>query len=85
MSEILSNKYSFSRQAMYKIVVQGELRRDWASMLGNMKITTENNDKSRSSLIGNIRDQAHLSGILNTLYDLKMTVISVQILPESDT
>jgi hypothetical protein len=50
--------------------------------LSNMQITTDStsSEKVYSSLTGKISDQAALSGVLNTLYDLRMTVISVNLI-----
>jgi len=50
-------------------------------MLGlQLSVEKGEGQKYVSTLIGKIDDQAALSGILNMLYDMHITVISVQML-----
>lgn len=81
-----NDNFSFKEEAVYKIIVQGQLDQQWSERVGNMQISVSkgSNKKDLTTLIGKIDDQAVLSGILNTLYDLQMTVISVKILSEFD-
>jgi hypothetical protein len=74
--------FNFKNEAEYEIIVQGELGVEWSSRLSNMKIVVdrETSKKTYSSLTGKISDQATLSGVLNTLYDLRLTVISVNLI-----
>ncbi len=73
----------FKKSAIYKIVVEGELDDSWSERLG-LQITTEKKagKKPCSFLVGKIADQAALSSILNSLYDMHMTVISVNMLTD---
>ena len=78
-------EFSFSKAAIYKIRVQGDLNNNWSERLGGMQITVDR-QKSRkpvSILIGQIYDQAALSGILNTLYELHLPIMSVNILDDN--
>jgi len=74
----LSNK----SPAVYRIRVQGELDESWSERLGGMTITLEQIEDHMpvTTLKGTLMDQAALSGILNTLYDLRMSVLSVEYL-----
>ncbi len=70
--------------ATYCIRVQGRLDNTWADRLGGMAITTDTTaDKpSVTILMGHLADQAALSGVLNTLYELHMPLLSVKNLDE---
>ncbi len=75
--EIKSN--SFQSNATYQITVEGKVEPFLLKLLSApLKVNyTESDGKKISSLIGNVQDQAQLTGILNTLYNSRMTVISV--------
>ena len=75
--------FLFKKSAIYRIVVEGELDESWSERLG-LQITTEKKaGKNPSSfLVGKIPDQTALSSILNSLYDMHMTVISVNMLTD---
>jgi len=70
--------------ATYRIRVQGRLDDTWADRLGGMAITTGTTaDKpSVTILVGHLADQAALSGVLNTLYELHLPLLSVNNLDE---
>ena len=48
-----------------------------------MHITTRNHGDQgeMTTLVGRVKDQAELSGVLNTLYELQLPLLSVKILP----
>jgi hypothetical protein len=70
--------------ANYRIRVQGNLDNSWADRLGGMAITADTaGDKLPVTiLVGHLADQAALSGILNTLYELHLPLLSVENLDE---
>jgi hypothetical protein len=70
--------------ATYHIRVQGRLNSSWGDRLNGMAITTETHaDRpSVTILVGHLADQAALSGVLNTLYELRMPLLSVENLEE---
>jgi hypothetical protein len=84
VNENISKDFSFKRSAIYKIIVQGEVQQYWSERLGDMQISVNKNaqQKTISTLVGKIPDQTALSSILNTLYELHLTVISVNMLDE---
>lgn len=52
-----------------------------SSRLGGFIISTDkkiDEKESVTELVGQVRDQAELSGILETLYDLHMTILLVE-------
>ena len=82
-----NSNFQFSKPAIYKIMVKGELNEDFSMRLGGMQITIERKSGRYpvSVLIGKLSDQAALSGILNALYEMHLMVLSVQALGEIDT
>lgn len=80
MDEKLKNQeIDFKKKAIYKIVVKGSINKELSNILG-MQIYKDRINKTESSIVGVISDQAALSGILNTLYEKHLTVISVNML-----
>jgi len=77
-------EYNFTRPAIYKIVVQGKIANELSDSMVGLQINVEKGvgKKYFSTLIGEINDQAALSGLLNMLYDMHITVISVNMLSE---
>ena len=72
----LENK--FTGPATYQISVQGNIVNNLINRLGEMEVSkTGLANKTISTLTGNVQDQSALSGILNTLFDYRYTVISV--------
>ena len=68
--------------AIYRITVQGHLDPDWSDRIEGMNITESKrpDGQVQSILVGRILDQSALSGILNTLYELHLPVVSVDCL-----
>jgi hypothetical protein len=78
--------FPFNRPGSYRIRVLGSLDETWSEKLAGLRITTSSlNDKGPvTALVGQIRDQAELSGVLNTLYEMHLTLLSVEILEEEN-
>lgn len=70
----------FGGPASYRIVVQGILSPDWFDRLGGLAITTDRRPgrAPQTTLRGHLRDQAALSGVLDTLYCLHLPILSVE-------
>ena len=68
--------------ANYRIRVQGCLEEVWSDRLANMTITIDFHDKEApvSILVGRVRDQAELVGVLNGLYELRMPLLDMEII-----
>ena len=68
--------------AVYRIRIQGRLRAAWADRIEGMNITTDASadGSPETVLVGRVRDQSALSGVLNTLYELHLPVLSVDCL-----
>ena len=73
------SSFSFSKPAIYQIKVLGKVPPSWSERLSGMNISYKK-DKSGivTTLIGKLSDQAELSGILNSLHNLHMSILSVE-------
>jgi len=83
MTQAESQKhFSFDRPGSYRIRVQGYLDESWSHRLGGMNITTNarRDPEQVTTLGGWLTDQASLAGVLHTLYDLHLTLLSVELL-----
>jgi hypothetical protein len=73
------NAIPFDRPALYQISVQGRIDPDWSDRLAGMalRLTTKDGCPPVTTLDGELSDQAALLGVLNSLYELHLTVLSV--------
>jgi len=74
----------FDGPGFYRIRAQGHLEDMWTERMSGMVITRAfTGDKQPMSiLIGRLQDQAALSGVMNALYSLHMSVFSVELLDD---
>jgi hypothetical protein len=74
----------FAGPVRYRIVVQGVLGEHWRDRLAGLAISTASPDGAppRTTLLGQIRDQAELNGVLDTLYGLHLPILSVESLDD---
>ena len=74
--------FSFNRPGNYRIRVQGFLDKKWSERLGGLRITTSKtgDQKSVTVLQGRVSDQAELAGVLSTIYQRHLTLLSVKLL-----
>ena len=74
----------FEASASYRVRVQGHLDNSWSDRLGGMVLTRAfTADKQPMTiLIGRLRDQAALAGVMDALYNLHLPVISVELLDD---
>jgi hypothetical protein len=68
--------------SIYRICVPGSLDAEWSHRVGGMNITESRNPDGgvETVLVGRLPDQAALSGVLNTLYELHLPVSLVECL-----
>ncbi len=63
----------------YQIQVQGYLSQTWADYLGSMAVSVSGQrERAVTTLSGQVMDQAALMGLLNSLYDLGFSLLSVK-------
>jgi hypothetical protein len=70
----------FDAPATYRIDVQGRIPPRWCERLEGMVVTVfaPESGPLLTTLLGELSDQAALAGVLNTLYELHLPVLSVQ-------
>ena len=73
---------TFTVPARYCICVKGFLDESWSNRLSGMKIDNQVPDKQNPSaeITGEVRDQTELLGVLNSLYEMHLPLISVNFL-----
>jgi len=67
--------------ATYRIEVDGHIDESWSDRLAGMQITTRkrSDQTTVTTLVGRLRDQAELSGVLNSLYGLHLSILKVEV------
>ena len=75
-----AHKFAFDCQATYRIRVEGSLDASWSDRLAGMTISSETSgeESPTTTLVGELRDQACLAGVLSTLYELHCPVLLVE-------
>ena len=69
---------------IYQIKIRGYLDYSWSERLAGMTIKNDcqNHQITTTTLTGQVRDQAELAGVLNSLYELHYPILSVEIMNE---
>ncbi len=72
----------FDEPAFFEISVLGVIDSSWSDRLEGMQITQTKMESGAlvTTMDGQLSDQAALAGVLNTLYDLHLTLLSVKCL-----
>jgi hypothetical protein len=80
MSSLSRNLIAFDQPAIYQISVQGRIDPSMSDLLGGMTISSDLMEAGHpvTTLRGELRDQSALAGLLNMLYELHLTVLSVE-------
>ena len=68
--------------ATYSIRVVGHIDENWSARLGGLQVTSTGSEGKRAitTLSGSTIDQAALFGVLKTLYDMRLPLLSVECL-----
>lgn len=77
------NKYpNFSESATYQLRVVGNVKVEWADRIRDLQIIKEKdaNNVTVSVLTGQVEDQAALVGIIDTLCEFHLVLLSVRFL-----
>lgn len=79
-------KITFDSPAFYRIAVKGHIRGDWSSRLDGMAISYIESSKGLPVTIleGVLADQAALAGVLNTLYEWHLPMLSIECVRAAD-
>ncbi|MCM3905616.1 MAG: hypothetical protein ND866_28310 [Pyrinomonadaceae bacterium] len=71
--------------ATYAIWVKGALSPEWEDRLGGLQVRqVPASDQPITELVGTVVDQTALTGLLTTLYELGLTILSVERLHDLD-
>jgi len=75
-----AHNFAFDSRAVYRIRVEGRLDASWSDRLAGMTISLETSGEGppTTTLVGELRDQASLAGVLSTLYELHCPVLLVE-------
>lgn len=70
----------FTSPGMYCITVRGAIDERYSGYFGDMKISSEEQagNKPLTTLTGELKDQSALVGVLNALYGLHLTILSIK-------
>jgi hypothetical protein len=79
-AKLPTSSSGFDSPATYRIGVQGRIPPRWYDRLEGMTVTERSPEAERpvTTLFGELSDQAALAGVLSTLYDLHLPVLSVE-------
>jgi len=72
----MSNGKEFDKPGIYRIKVKGVLDRKWSDWFDGLDIRYEVDDETL--LMGTVRDQAALHGMLTKIRDLGLPLLMVQ-------
>jgi hypothetical protein len=68
----IRKSFSFHRSGNYRICVKGSFDENSSKRLGGMDVTESNPGNNTTALVGRMRDQAELAGVLNTIYEMHL-------------
>jgi hypothetical protein len=82
MAKISNIQVPFDSPVPYRILVQGRVASNWSDRLQGMEISQAASDDGIivSTLTGELPDQTALVGVLNTIHELHLSVLSVECL-----
>lgn len=72
----MPNPATCDEEAIYEIKIRGHLDHSWSSRLDGMAIEVQAHGETL--LIGPVRDQAALHGLLNKIRDLGLPLLGVE-------
>jgi hypothetical protein len=77
-----SNPLDMSSPAIYRIKVRGKLDARLAKRLDGLNLSDDSTsgEVPASLLVGRLRDQAALVGLINSLYELHLPLVSIDCL-----
>ena len=69
-----------SRPIRCRITIRGRVSPHWSQWLGELQLLYRANDEGGTvtDLIGTVADQSALQGLLNRIWNLNLTVLSVE-------
>ena len=76
--------FKFSSPARYRICVKGFLDESWSERFSGMRISNEvpGRVSPMAELSGPMRDQTELVGVLNSIYEMHLPLLSLEIIDD---
>lgn len=86
MASKQAENFTLASPAYYRIRVQGWLDKSWSDRLADMaiEVNIQINKIPVAALAGQLKDQTELIGVLNNLYELRLPILSVEILDHNN-
>ena len=86
MNDLNNYQTEFDKPAAYEVIVNGTITPESYACVEGLSTKTEYSEdgKAVTILTGIFTDQAVLAGLLGTLYERHLTIISVRKLPDQD-
>ena len=86
MSSGMTKHLTLASAVVYQIKVQGWLDENWSDRLAGMRIEIymPKDRKPEAVLVGQLHDQSELLGVLNSLYELRLPILSVDIMENNN-
>ena len=80
----VSDDLKFTSLAAYRIFIKGFLDESWSDRLNGMTIGHLNSDAGLpvTKLCGKVQDQAELLGVLNSIYEMHLPLISLELIED---
>jgi len=80
----VSDDLKFTSLAAYQIFIKGFLDESWSDRLNGMTIGHLNSDAGLpvTKLCGKVQDQAELLGVLNSIYEMHLPLISLELIDD---
>ena len=84
ISEKNADRLRFTSPATYQILVKGYLDESWSERLNAMTIINLNTGDGPpvTKLCGQVCDQAELLGVLNSIYEMHLPLISLELVED---
>ena len=80
MASSSQSGYLLDTPCRYRILIRGTVDASWSDRLGGMTISATRlaDGTAATTLIGALADQSALVGVVNTLHDLGLSLVSVE-------
>ncbi len=78
MSQAMNTLPTLTQPAAYRIRIAGRVRNGWADFLSDLHESPQEAGAGVTELVGTVRDQAALFGLLCHIRDLGLPLVSVE-------
>ena len=84
ISSKITNDMKFTSPAHYRIHVKGFLDESWSDRLNGMSINNQTSPTGTpiAELTGKVRDQAALIGVLGSIYEMHLPLVSLEVIDD---